>query len=59
MFVGHLSVALVAKRIRPGPSLGWYVAAVMALDLLWPLFLLAGVERVGIVPRPWHGGPTE
>lgn len=50
MFVGHLSLALIAKRARPGASLGWYVAATTTLDLLWPLFLLAGLERVSIIP---------
>ncbi|NOT09462.1 MAG: hypothetical protein HOP28_14825 [Gemmatimonadales bacterium] len=50
MFVGHLAVALIAKRASPKTSLGWYVAAATALDLLWPLFLLAGIEQVRIVP---------
>jgi LexA-binding, inner membrane-associated putative hydrolase len=50
MFVGHLSVALIGKRIRPSLSLGWYVAAATTLDLLWPIFLLLGIERVSIVP---------
>ena len=50
MFVGHLAAALVGKRIRPDVSLGWYVAAATTLDLLWPIFLLLGVERVSIVP---------
>lgn len=50
MFVGHLSLALAAKRAEPRASLGWYVAAVTALDLLWPVFLLAGREQVRIVP---------
>lgn len=50
MFVGHLGVALIGKRLEPSLSLGWFVAAAMALDLLWPLFLLAGVERVVVEP---------
>jgi hypothetical protein len=50
MFVGHLSLALAAKRAEPRASLGWYVAAVTALDLLWPIFLLAGLEQVRIAP---------
>ena len=50
MFVGHTAVALAAKSKIPSVSLGWYVAAAYALDLLWPFFLLAGVERVSIVP---------
>jgi membrane-bound metal-dependent hydrolase YbcI (DUF457 family) len=50
MFVGHTAVALAAKSRAPRVSLGWLVAAAYMLDLLWPLFLLAGVERVSIVP---------
>jgi hypothetical protein len=50
MFVGHLGVALAAKRATPSTSLGWLVGAVTAADLLWPIFLLMGVERVRIEP---------
>jgi hypothetical protein len=50
MFVGHLAVALAAKRAAPLVSLGWLVAAVVALDLLWPIFVLTGLEQVRIVP---------
>ena len=50
MFVGHLSVALAAKRLAPRVSLGWLIAGVTALDLIWPVFVLLGIERVRIVP---------
>ena len=50
MFVGHLAVALAARRNAPRASLGWFVTGVLALDLVWPIFLLSGVERVRIVP---------
>ncbi|HET9371064.1 MAG TPA: hypothetical protein VFO19_12480 [Vicinamibacterales bacterium] len=50
MFVGHLGVALAAKRAAPALNLGWTMAAVTALDLIWPLFVLIGVESVRIVP---------
>ncbi len=50
MFVGHLAVALAAKRAAPTVSLGWLMAGVTALDLLWPIFLLIGIEHVRIVP---------
>jgi hypothetical protein len=49
MFVGHLALALGAKRATPAISLGWLVAAVVALDLIWPIFLLTGLEEVRIV----------
>jgi hypothetical protein len=50
MFVGHLGVALAAKRATPSTSLGWLVGAVTAADLLWPIFLLIGIERVRVAP---------
>jgi hypothetical protein len=50
MFVGHTALALAAKaRVREVP-LALVVAAVFALDLLWPVFLLLGIERVRIEP---------
>src|SRR3954471_14680359 len=48
MFVGHLAVALVAKRRAPGVNLGWLMAGVTALDLIWPVLLILGLERVTI-----------
>src|SRR5215510_8464977 len=50
MFVGHLAVALAAKRTAPSVNLGWLMAGVTALDLVWPIFLLVGLERVTIAP---------
>ncbi|MEO8482838.1 MAG: metal-dependent hydrolase [Acidobacteriota bacterium] len=50
MFVGHVALALATKRARPSLSLGWFVAAVTMADLIWPVLLLAGVERVRIGP---------
>jgi hypothetical protein len=50
MFVGHLSVALAARRSAPNVNLGWLMAGVTALDLVWPFFVLAGIEQVRIVP---------
>ncbi len=50
MFVGHLALAFASKRLDPTPSLGWYVAAVTTLDLVWPIFVLLGLEHVSIAP---------
>jgi hypothetical protein len=50
MFLGHYAVALGAKRAAPGTSLGTLFLAVQFLDLLWPILLLAGLERVRIAP---------
>jgi len=50
MFVGHLSVALAAKRAAPEVNVGWFMAGVTALDLIWPVFVITGIEHVRIVP---------
>jgi hypothetical protein len=50
MFIGHHAVAFASKRFAPKTSLGWLMAAPLLLDLLWPIFLLLGVEHVRIEP---------
>jgi membrane-bound metal-dependent hydrolase YbcI (DUF457 family) len=50
LFIGHIAVGFASKRIAPRASLGMLMAAPMALDLLWPIFLLAGWEQVRIDP---------
>lgn len=43
-------MGLAAKKTTPTPSLGTYFLAAQFLDLLWPFFLLAGIETVAIDP---------
>lgn len=50
MFVGHTAVALVARRRRPSVALGTFLMATFALDLIWPVLLLLGLEQVRIEP---------
>jgi hypothetical protein len=50
MFIGHFAVGLGAKRVAPALSLGALFLAVQLADLLWPTFVLLGVERFAIVP---------
>ena len=50
MFLGHFAAGFAAKRAAPKVSLGVLIAAAGFLDLLWPLFLLLGWERVRIEP---------
>lgn len=50
MFIGHYAVAFGSKRAATRASLGAMFAAAQLADLLWPIFLLAGVERVEIEP---------
>jgi hypothetical protein len=50
VFLGHIAVGLAAKRAAPSVSLGTWLTSVQFVDLLWPIFLLAGLEHVRIVP---------
>ena len=50
MFIGHIAVALGAKKAAPKVSLGTLIMAAQFVDLLWPIFLLLGVEHVRINP---------
>lgn len=50
MFIGHYGLALAAKRAAPRTSLGALVLGAQFLDLVWPLLLLTGTERVAIAP---------
>jgi hypothetical protein len=50
MFLGHFAVALAAKKPAPRVSLSLLVFGAQLADLLWPLFLLVGLERARIVP---------
>lgn len=50
MFLGHFAVGFGAKKAAPKTSLGTLILAAVFLDTLWPLFLLAGLERVRIDP---------
>lgn len=50
MFVGHLAVALGAKRVSPRTPLAALIGAAFGLDLLWPILLLAGIEHVRVDP---------
>jgi hypothetical protein len=50
MFVGHVAVALGAKHAVPRAPLGALIGAAFALDLIWPVLLLTGIEMVRIDP---------
>jgi hypothetical protein len=50
MFLGHYAVGLAAKKAEPKVSLGTFFLATQFIDLLWPLFLLLGIEAVRIDP---------
>lgn len=50
MFIGHNAVGFASKPAAPRVSLGWLIAAPMLLDLIWPIFVLLGIEHVAIRP---------
>lgn len=50
MFLGHFGVAFAAKRWVPRASLATLFVAAQFLDLLWPLLVFAGIERLRIAP---------
>lgn len=50
MFIGHFGLGFAAKPVAPRMSLGTAFLAAQFLDLLWPTFLLLGLESVRIAP---------
>src|SRR5262245_9164898 len=50
MFIGHFALAFGAKRAAPSVSLGTLFIACQFADLLWPILLGLGFERVEIEP---------
>lgn len=48
MHVGHFATGLIGKRADPKLSLGTMILASMLADVLWSVFMLAGVEEVEI-----------
>jgi membrane-bound metal-dependent hydrolase YbcI (DUF457 family) len=54
MFIGHYALGSAGRgawRARPGaPSLGTWFMAVQWLDLVWPILVVTGIERLQVVP---------
>ena len=50
MFIGHYAVGFAAKKWAPKVSLGTLFAAAVWLDLVWPIFVLLGLEKFNISP---------
>jgi membrane-bound metal-dependent hydrolase YbcI (DUF457 family) len=50
MFIGHFGLALGAKRVARPVSLAALFAACELADLLWPVLVIAGIERVDVRP---------
>jgi hypothetical protein len=50
MFIGHIALALAAKRATPRVSLATLLLAAQWADVLWPVLLVLGIEHVRIQP---------
>jgi hypothetical protein len=50
VFVGHYALGFAGKKLAPRISLGTLFLSAQLVDLLWPLFLLLGLEHVRIDP---------
>jgi hypothetical protein len=59
VFLGHFGVAFAAKKAAPKTSLGALVFTAQFADILWPILLLAGIERVRIVPGLLPASPFD
>lgn len=59
MFVGHYGVAFAARRIEQRIPLWLFFVAVQFVDILWCVFILAGIEKVRIVPGYTAGNPLD
>ena len=50
MFVGHYGAAFLAKRAEPRAPLWALLLAAMWVDVMWAIFILAGIERARVDP---------
>jgi hypothetical protein len=50
MFIGHFAAGMMAKKAEPRLGLGTLFVACQLPDLIWPVLVLAGVERVSVDP---------
>ena len=50
MFIGHVAVALAAKRVAPSVSLSTLFLAAQLANLIWPTLVLLGIEVVEVRP---------
>ena len=48
MFIGHFAVGLAAKKASPKINLGILFIACQLSDLIWPVLVLIGLEKVSV-----------
>jgi hypothetical protein len=59
MFFGHIAVGMAAKPLAPKASLGALLLSATAIDTLWGVFAVAGIESMdasGASSFPWSHG---
>lgn len=59
MFIGHYGVALGLKKADQTISLGVLFLAVQAVDILWTVLVLLGIEKVEISPGVTAANPLD
>ena len=50
MFIGHYGISFIAKGMEKSIPLWLLFIAVQFVDVLWAIFVYAGIEKVRIVP---------
>jgi membrane-bound metal-dependent hydrolase YbcI (DUF457 family) len=50
MFIGHFAVGFASKRWAPRTSFGILLLAPLLADVLWPVFVAAGLEHARLGP---------
>jgi hypothetical protein len=50
MFIGHFALGFAAKKVAPTVSLGTLFIAAQLADLVWPVLVLLGIEKVEVSP---------
>lgn len=50
MFIGHFGAGFAGKKFSKSASLGTYFMAAQWVDLIWPILVLLGIEKVNIEP---------
>jgi membrane-bound metal-dependent hydrolase YbcI (DUF457 family) len=59
VFIGHFAVGFAAKKFAPRASLTALVFAPLFADILWPVLVAVGAERVRIAPGDTAYTPLE
>jgi hypothetical protein len=59
MFVGHYGVSFAVKSVHKDIPLWMLFIAVQFIDVLWAIFILAGIEKVRITPRITATNPLD